>query len=176
LSKKPLRFALKKTRDAIPAFRREEAKEALAAFIKGCAHFKCILSFSSFGSEIDTSWINAFLAREGRLFLPKISEGNLTIFQVEEIKRQLVMHPFGFLEPNPLLCSTVEASELDMLLVPALGFDKKNHRLGYGKGFYDRFLKQYPTIPSIGIGFLEQFVPDLPVALSDRALDKVCLF
>jgi 5-formyltetrahydrofolate cyclo-ligase len=174
--KAALRFSLKERRDALSSYRREEAKEALAAFVQGCAHLKCILSFASFGSEIDTSGINAFLARGGRLFLPKISKEHLSVFQVEDIKLQLVLHPFGFLEPNPQECTQIEASALDAILVPALGFDKKNHRLGYGKGFYDRFLRHYPKIPSFGVGFLEQYVPELPVTTSDSVLDKVYLF
>jgi 5-formyltetrahydrofolate cyclo-ligase len=44
--------------------------------------------------------------------------------------------------PEPLLGEAVPPASLDMVLVPLLGFDQKGHRVGYGKGFYDRFLMQ----------------------------------
>jgi 5-formyltetrahydrofolate cyclo-ligase len=171
-----LRCALKKIRAEILLSRREEAKLGLLRLLSQLIPFKNILSFSSFESEIDTSLINFFLARTQRLLLPKIIGNELEIFKVDAPESQLLPHSFGMLEPNSKVCATIEACHVEVVLVPALGFDHKNHRLGYGRGFYDRFLKRVPHALTLGIGFHEQFLPDLPAFPTDIPLNKVCLF
>lgn len=170
------RLSLKKRRDAIAHSRREEAKLSLLELIPHLASFRSILSFASFGSEIDTSLLNLFLADTQRLCLPKVFGNSLKIFHVNQLESQLSHHSFGMLEPNPEQCTEVEVSKIDVVLVPALGFDAENHRLGYGKGYYDRFLQYTPSVLTIGIGFHEQYVPILPISITDIPLKKVCLF
>jgi 5-formyltetrahydrofolate cyclo-ligase len=119
-----------------------------------------LLSFSSFNSEIDTSLLNAFLASNNRLFLPRVEGTLLKAYEVADPEKQLVLSPLGVLEPDPRLCRKASLSEIDAILVPALGFDRERFRLGYGKGHYDRFLAQ-TDLHSIGVGFKEQSIEDL---------------
>ncbi len=85
-------------------------------------------------------------------------------------------HPFGMLEPNPLICERISQQNIDLILVPGLAFDKKNHRLGCGKGFYDRYLCTIPSICTWGIGFKEQLVAHLPLFQHDISLWSLRLF
>ncbi len=66
----------------------------------------------------------------------------------------LVRNAYGIPEPTgglPLM-----PAEMDLVFVPMLAFDKKGHRVGYGKGMYDRFLKQcLPTVTTIGLSLFE---------------------
>jgi 5-formyltetrahydrofolate cyclo-ligase len=55
----------------------------------------------------------------------------------------------------------VGAEQLDLLIVPGVGFDRTGHRLGYGGGFYDHYLEHYPGW-TIGLGFDCQLVDALP--------------
>lgn len=85
-------------------------------------------------SEIDLNPLNQLLSSEGRLFLVPYT-------------LEALIH--------------VPLSKVDCILVPGLGFDREKYRLGYGKGYYDRFLAQVGEIPTIGVGFKEQFCEEL---------------
>ena len=57
----------------------------------------------------------------------------------------LVRHRYGMLEPGPDR-PVVSPGEIDLVLVPGLAFDRRGHRVGYGGGYYDRYLKNYPGL------------------------------
>lgn len=173
--KSTLRLRLKKERAALSPFRREEASNALFLHLHSLKN-ALILSFASFGDEIDTSLLNFYLASSGRLALPKVIGNSLKVFLVHHLDTQLTQNSWGIWEPNPQLCTEVKYASLEIILVPALGFDSHHHRLGYGKGFYDRFLEQTPHAQTIGVGFREQLVSQIPVENSDIPLSKLCLF
>lgn len=102
-------------------------------------------------------------------------EDTLVIFCVTNIDTQLVKGAFGLYEPNPNLCDEVAREEIEIVLVPALGFDKSNHRIGYGKGFYDRFLASIEC-PTIGVGYHEQLVDSILTEPTDIPLKTISLF
>jgi 5-formyltetrahydrofolate cyclo-ligase len=129
----------------------------------------------SFGEEIDLVPLNTFLAATGRLLLPRIAEDRFRLFQVGNLERELLPHPYGILEPNPEMCSEVEIDSVSFVLVPALGFDRQCNRLGYGGGYYDRFLRAKPTIYSVGVGFREQLVEALPISKLDVPVQELYL-
>ena len=82
---------------------------------------------------------------------------------------------FGIWEPHPD-APTLNASEIDFMLVPAVACDRQGYRLGYGGGFYDRLLSSpaWSAIPTIGIVFEVALFPHLPHAEWDRSLTAVC--
>lgn len=68
----------------------------------------------------------------------------------------LVHNRWGIPEPDPVLSPTIEPAELDAVLVPLLGYDARGHRVGYGGGYYDRFLAECrPEVIKIGLSFFE---------------------
>jgi len=178
--KRAARQRLKVSRAALSAERRAEAKEALTAtLVPKLAIYRSILSFHSLKEEIDTSSINAILAAQGRLLLPKVEKDSLHVYRVWDLSAQLVQGYQLLWEPDPSQCEMVAIDEIECILLPGLGFDTMHHRIGYGKGHYDRFLARFHTaLPiTIGIGFKEQlFDSSLPKELHDRPLDQVVLF
>jgi 5-formyltetrahydrofolate cyclo-ligase len=177
LTKSLLRLALKKMRAALPSSRRQEASHSLCThLLPSLSQCRWVLSFASFDDEIDTTPLNLLLAHTGRLLLPKLCGDRLHIFQVTDLGTQLIRHSLGFYEPDPKRCVERENTYFETILVPALGFDADQHRLGYGKGCYDRFLKEVPHASTIGIGFKEQFIDHLPTDPTDIPLKKVSLF
>jgi 5-formyltetrahydrofolate cyclo-ligase len=81
---------------------------------------------------------------------------------------------FSILEPLPD-APTIEVSESDLILVPAVACDQRGYRLGYGGGFYDRLLSQTAISPTtVGIVFEFARVPQLPIEPWDRSLTAVC--
>jgi 5-formyltetrahydrofolate cyclo-ligase len=81
----------------------------------------------------------------------------------------LVKNRFGILEPS----KTVDIRSFDVIVVPGVVFDKKCNRLGFGKGFYDRFLKSVNTRLKIGLSYDLQIVDELPSEVHDIPMDFV---
>ncbi len=175
-NKEALRAELKKIRTEISLVRREQAAQSLLdSLLPFLASYKAVLSFASLSSEIDTSLLNRFLASTGRLLLPKTEGGILKVFRVSDLDNQLEKGAFGLSEPASSKCQEIPGSEIEIALVPALGFDRSNNRIGYGKGYYDRFLHAL-SCSTIGIGFKEQLVDAVPVDPNDVPLSRVSLF
>lgn len=155
IDKKLYRQSLLEKRRAISQERRKEAAFQLSLFLKHLLPFDQVFSFSSFKYEIDTILLNQILSREGRLFLPKMENGSLSFYSEE--KKGVY-------------------SSSTAILVPAVAFDLNHNRLGYGKGYYDRYLSQIPYAQTFGIGFKEQLVERLPIEPHDIPLNSVHLF
>ncbi len=145
-------------RAAISPGRRATAAAALIAPLQSQGR---ILSFFSIGSEVELAPLNRLLATEGRLILNRLEHGALIPYFVADLSRGLRLSPLAIPEPDPALCEKAALSEIDLILVPGLAFDKKGYRLGYGWGYYDRFLSTIGQIPTKGIGFIEQLSAEL---------------
>ena len=78
---------------------------------------------------------------------------------------------FGILEPLPR-CPALPLNQLDLVLVPGVGFDLLGRRLGRGRGFYDRLLAQVTGV-KCGVAFDEQMVEEIPVEAHDVFLDCI---
>jgi 5-formyltetrahydrofolate cyclo-ligase len=178
--KAALRQFWRKQRGQIPISRRKKAEYTIKRkLISFSNSHRYVLSYQSFDSELNTHSLNEYLAKQGKLLLAKVENQTLKIYRVPDIHHCLQPHAWGILEPIPERCYEVEAdSIISLILVPGLAFDSCNHRLGYGKGYYDRLLAKLPKETVIlGLGFKEQRSSEpLPVSTSDHPLHKVLLF
>ena len=102
-----------------------------------------------------------------KFYLPKVFETDILVCPYTE---DLEKSELNILEPctNPINPNT-----LDLVFVPALMADEENYRLGYGGGFYDRFLKQYSNITTIVPIAKELIIKKLPRDSWDIAVDLV---
>lgn len=180
-NKEEWRALLKNQRSAISSVRRERARDLLfETLLPLLPPSSRVLSFCSLPLEIATSVINAHLEKTGQLLLPRVSKETLEIYRVFSIEKELVTGTLKLQEPDPNLCTHAHLSEASAVLVPGLGFDSSQMRIGYGKGHYDRLIALLKNLPKppllIGIGFLEQLVPsELPAEAHDQPLDKLIL-
>jgi 5-formyltetrahydrofolate cyclo-ligase len=159
-------------RDAIPVERRVLAGEAIAErflALPEVERARAVMLFWSFGSEVPTAALVERLHARGVLVaLPRI-EGNdveaVTYVPGDPTRAT----PFGAMEPAA--GEPVDPARLDVVAVPGVAFDRRGRRVGYGGGFYDRFLRTTPAT-RIGLAFALQVVAgdvpaghvDLPVA------------
>ncbi|EKD28041.1 MAG: hypothetical protein ACD_79C00456G0001, partial [uncultured bacterium] len=150
--KQQLRRDFSLMRRTLPIHRRIAAEEKVCEIAK--LFDGPILSFASKPEEINLWLLNLRLAKEKRLLLPKVQGKELLIHEVTDISTQLQKGRFGILEPIPELCRIVEINEIRCILVPGLAFDQDLQRLGWGGGYFDRFLIN-TKCPKIGVGFEE---------------------
>ena len=139
-----------------------------------------VLGFVNYDSEISTIEILSEALRQGKkLFLPKIVDDDMLFYCIDSLD-DLVEGYKGILEPK----GDTEKFEYEkykeyrvLMLMPGVAFDIYGNRMGYGKGFYDRFLanKEVLQTYSIGIGYKCQQVEKLPVDEFDRKPYQVIL-
>lgn len=130
---------------------------------------KTVLTYMSMGSEVDLSPL--FLQNiDKEWVIPRIKKGGEMVFHVYEPEK-LVRHRYGMLEPDKV-CASIPVDKIQLTLVPGLAFDLQGWRLGYGGGFYDRFLAHYQGI-SAGITFHELIQTQIPRAAHDIAVQYV---
>jgi 5-formyltetrahydrofolate cyclo-ligase len=134
-----------------------------------------LMVFLSFGSEVLTDrliewgWdagkrIVVPLCRpEGRVLTPCLLGG----FD------ELETGHYGIREPKAERLRVVPPGEIDAVLIPAVAFDRRGYRVGYGGGYYDRFLPKVPQAATIGAVFACQIVPEVPIDRYDVQVEKV---
>ena len=99
------------------------------------------------------------------LFPRVIDEHNMEAAVIHDPEWDFVKGAFGIPEPK----TEVFEGDIDLILVPGVVFDEQGHRIGYGKGYYDRFLQDRQTL-SIGVSFRFQVIPRLPFTGHDVRL------
>lgn len=179
-AKQLMRKKLIKIRKELCASRQKQAaRNAYLQLSKRLKIYKNILSFFSIKTEININLLNQDLCKEHKLLLPKIEDTGLSAHKIT--KFECIHSIFDILQPHSKFSTPIALEKIDCILVPALGFDRLCHRIGYGKGHYDQLLEKLqkghcnPYI--IGIGFQEQLcIKSLPVEEHDIALDELLLF
>ena len=128
---------------------------------------KVIASYLSFPHEFQTQELIEQALRDGKkVLIPKTYPKGRMDFVVYD-PQQLVKTSFGLLEPQGDL-EVVDASQIDLIHVPGLAFTTEGYRIGYGGGYYDRYLEHFPghTLSTIYPCQVQQFMPenhDIPV-------------
>ena len=91
-----------------------------------------------------------------------LARKELRAFEVEDLQEDFVLGPYGVKEPDIARTKEVDIKEIDMVIVPGIGFDEQRNRLGRGAGFYDRFLKKLkPHTKKVGLAFEFQILKNL---------------
>jgi len=128
--------------------------------------------FSSFGSEVDTAPIIERLDEERRRVVLPRTEGREMLSVTYRPGDAASVAPFGAMEPAG--GAIVEPEEIDAVIVPGLAFDRAGYRVGYGGGFFDRFLaKARADALRIGICFALQVVDEVPRGATDLPVDVI---
>jgi 5-formyltetrahydrofolate cyclo-ligase len=136
----------------------------------------CVMAYVTFGSEFETGdFIADLLAHGKKLVLPRVERGSrvLTLHEVQDPRLQLEAGVWGIRQPRAD-CPVAAASQVDFVLVPGVAFTERCERLGYGGGFYDRFIGGLASRPAlIAAAYSLQLVPALPLSKSDQRVERV---
>lgn len=133
-----------------------------------------VLMYHSLPDEVDThSALDQLLAMGKKVLLPKVvSDTEMTIHEYTGQNSLKPSEPYGILEPTTSELSITNC-QLSIAIVPGMAFDKQGHRIGRGKGYYDRFLSQIPNIYKIGVCFPFQMLESIPSESTDVVMDEV---
>lgn len=173
--KKALRKEILKKRNSIAPPLLSEYSDTICKYIMAeSKYIRCddILLYSSFGSEVRTNLIiNHALANGKNVFFPKVEGEIMNFYKITDVK-ELSGGFKGILEPFGNSSRFKDASK-SVVIVPGSVFGKDGYRIGYGRGFYDKFLNRFPDIYKIGVCFSNQLVESVPVDDHDIQLDEI---
>jgi 5-formyltetrahydrofolate cyclo-ligase len=124
--------------------------------------------------EVHTHALLADLLKKKRRVVVPIIEQETRSLRLSYIRDpdHLIESTFHVLEPigNEI---PAQPEEIKIVIVPILAFDRRGHRLGYGAGYYDRFLSAHPHLIKIGLAFSCQEVAEVPAEQNDVRMDVV---
>ena len=127
---------------------------------------KNIMCYYSIGSEVNT--LEYFNDKSKNWYFPKIQNDDLLVCPYCS---EFIENKYKIKEPNS---NPVEESVIDMVIIPALAADKNGYRIGYGKGYYDRFLKKLPkSVCKVVLVYSELLVDDVHPDDFDEKCDYI---
>jgi 5-formyltetrahydrofolate cyclo-ligase len=130
--------------------------------------------YASKPGEVDTSGLISWLLSQGTRVVVPIIEQETRSLRLSYLEDPGVLSPSTFSVPEPVGHEIpADASAVRLVIIPLIAFDRQGHRLGYGAGYYDRFLSRHPGMTKIGVAFSCQEVPRIPADENDVSLDII---
>lgn len=148
----------KKIKDSL--FKLEEYKKA-----------KNVMFFVSFGSEVHTHEMIKEALKSKIVIVPKVLNHQIEPSIIMDLDNLIPTGKFSILEPIELM--KIAYKSIDLILVAGIAFDREGYRLGYGLGYYDKFLAKLPKALKIGLCFDFQIAGKLPREEHDVSVDMV---
>ncbi len=132
-----------------------------------------ILLYSPLKDEVDVRQLIAEAAAAHKcVILPVVDGDNLTL-RIYEGERSMAKGAFGIMEPTGTFFPVSRYNEIGLAIIPGMAFDNKGHRLGRGKGYYDRLLPHLPQAFLMGVCFHFQLLDDVPSEPHDVLMHSV---
>lgn len=178
MDKKAVRRQMLQMRDALPPQFVEKTAMVTGGYIASIDVFQkveTIMLYSDFRNETGTGPLLSFCLKKGKNVVLPLTDSAFLIhpFYVNS-EADLSVSKMGIREPDPAKCRPCAPEDIDLLISPGVAFDVFGHRLGYGKGCYDRFLPQLrPDVPIIGLAYDFQVLPSVPAEPHDRLMDAI---
>lgn len=124
--------------------------------------------------EIDTTlFIEACWKAQKHVVVPKCNHKTkeMQFFNITSFE-QLEKGYFGIYEPKESICAKINKDEIDLIIVPGVAFTSKGDRLGYGGGYYDRYLSNYAG-NLVALAYDLQIVEKLPIEVHDQSMPLI---
>lgn len=172
-AKQRMRELLVQKRRMLAAEERVSLSESILSQLEKMTVFreaKTVLLYYPKNNEVDVLPLFRRYKRDKTLLLPVTHRDRMTAHPYEGNDK---MHRGKFGIPEP---TTPEfQGKIDVIIVPAVAFDRAGNRLGRGGGYYDRFLKKQPHATLIGVGYDFQLVDEVPVRKHDQKVHRIIL-
>lgn len=167
---------LKQRRECPPEIRHEASGRIVHSVLQHpwFAEASDIYAYADFDGEAETRTLIETALREGkRVWLPKVRGEDMEFYPVMSMD-SLSEGAFGILEPSAKDVSASEnAAGKSLMLLPGVAFDRAGNRIGYGRGYYDRYLAVCPGIPKIALAFEFQITDRIPAEHTDIKADLI---
>lgn len=123
---------------------------------------KSVMLYLSFENEIDSTEIIENCLKEGkRVIVPFCDNSDMSITptEIKDMNTDLHVSKMGYIQPKKESLSPVDIKDIDLIIIPGIAFDRKGYRVGFGAGYYDRFLDKVNfKIPTIGLAYDFQII------------------
>lgn len=177
--KKLIRKNVLAARDAITKNMRFEKSSQIIKRLLLTEEYKradVLLTYVNYRSEvITTSFIEHLLAQKKSVFAPRVEKNDMDFYRIYTME-ELTAGYRGILEPagNELFKAD---GAYALMIMPGAAFDKKRHRIGYGKGFYDRYLTRMEemgiVMHTLALCFECQMLCEIPYEIHDKKPDLI---
>ena len=138
------------------------------------AEAKTIFSYLAMPEEVELSAFHDWAKANGkRVAFPLSGKHGKMEAYVPGAEGGMVQDRYGITAPDPARSTLVDPKEIDVVIVPMVGFDKDNNRLGQGGGYYDRYLTRCPGAKHIAVAFAEQEFDRIETDFFDLPVDMV---
>jgi len=174
LSKAQIRENALACRQSLDAVEREHKSSQIRKTIMDAPFFAAaewIMLFLNFRYEVETTPLAEEIIKRGkRLVIPYCEKRSTQIIPCEicDLTKEVGLSSFGIREPLADFFRPVAPEKIDLVLVPGLAFDWHGNRIGFGKGYYDRFLPQLRKDAwVVGVAFACQVFEQIPAEAHD---------
>lgn len=176
MDKREMRKIIINSRDQLDAeCRRSKDEKIFQSFINSTFYknSKVIFTFVSFGSEVDTKNMIDQAIKDGKeVCVPRVisKDKGFCVYRIHGLE-DLETGFYNILEPKTY-CKMVDIQTIDLVIMPGVAFDSRGGRIGYGGGFYDRFLKDMnQQVKKIALAYELQLQPFIPMFEHDVRID-----
>lgn len=174
MDKKALRAMIREKKRAMTAAEIEEKSAALAFLFRDCPLYreaKTIYGYLPYNQEVRTiPMLEQAMADGKRVAVPKVYGDTMLFLYITDLS--LTAPGYAGI-PEPVADGPVANDPTALVLMPGLAFDPQGHRIGYGGGFYDRFLEAEPDHPTLALCYDFQMLPQLETEAHDIPVDCV---
>lgn len=174
-TKKDIRAEVKKSRrEADAEAIRKNSDTICETFLKlpEYASAKCVFAYMDCQNEVETKKVIEQCWKDGKtIAVPKVFGETMKYYAITSYD-DLEEGYFGIREPKHELLQEVVCED-GLMILPGVAFDLNRHRVGYGGGFYDRYLEQHPDMKKIAFAFEFQMFERVPFEVFDRQPEKI---
>jgi len=173
--KSSIRQILRQRKDSMtPEERLEKSREVCCYLLEQITDGETVMVYTSKEKEVNTAdLIHTLLKRGNPVVVPIIVKEDISL-RLSFLRDRSFLVPSTFGVPEPI-GSEIPATgdDVDTVILPMLGFDRTGRRIGYGAGYYDRFLAKNRKLRKIGIAFSCQEYENLPIDENDIPMDYI---
>lgn len=132
-----------------------------------------ILIYSDYNNEVHTKKIIETALKDRKsVYLPKVLGDEMEFYEIDDFDG-LQVSSQGILEPTNSVCSQFNGNEFALVLVPLSAFDRNGNRIGYGGGYYDKYLSKHIVGTKVGLAYSFQETEYIDAEETDIKLDYV---